>query len=252
MSSDGVTEKEVAEDLDYYGEYTVERKIEKHFGNNNIVTFKVDHNKYGYQRFENEILVQEKVIASDKSLVLGIFPVAPLNTPARYASHIMLRLRTPLVLDPKFHVDAYLTMPIEIGVVRSSGDDVQIIDAFSVAQPKYALYGIPELGVICRYHETRINPEIPKVAPYKEAVVRVHFHNYTDKINTINLIVFPIEGADFYYRKNEAYYSDIEVVIEEKLLQTALKVDIINAEWVGERTNFKQKFNGKYAMEWGF
>ncbi|MFQ5969727.1 MAG: DUF432 domain-containing protein [Nitrososphaerales archaeon] len=252
MPSDGVTEKEVAEELDYYGEYTVERKIEKRFGSNNIVTFKVDHNKYGYQRFENESLVVEKVIASDKPLVLGIFPVAPLNTPAKYGGHILLRVITPLVLDPKSHVDAYLTMPIEIGVVRSSESDVQIIDVFSVGQPKYALYGIPELGIICRYYETRINPEIPKAVPYTEAIVRVHFHNYGEKISTINRIVFPIEGADFYYKKNEAYYNDIEAVVQEKLLQTIIEINVANAQWVGEKTNLKQKFDGKYVMEWGF
>jgi hypothetical protein len=251
MPSDNVTEKEI-EEFDQYGEYTVEQKMEKHFGQNNLVMFKVDHNKYGYQRFENENLVAEKVIASERPLVLGIVPIAPLYTPAKYGSHLMLKLATPLVLDPKSHVDAYLTMPIEIGVVRASEDDVQIIDAFSVGQSKYALYGTPELGVICRYYETRINHEIPKVAPYREAVVRVHFHNYTEKISTINRIVIPIEGADFYYRKNEAYYNDIEVVLEQRLLRTVIEIDVTNAEWVGARTNLKQEFNGKYLMEWGF
>lgn len=251
MPGDNVTEKEM-EEFDHYGEYTVEQKMEKHFGPNDLVMFKVDFNKYGYQRFENEKLVVEKVIASDRPLVLSIFPVAPLNTPAKYGSHMLLKLITPLVLDPKSHVDAYLTMPIEIGIIRSSEGDVQIIDSFSVGRPKYALYGNPEAGILCRYYETRINSEIPRVTPYSEAVVRAHFHNYTEKINTINRIVFPIESADFYYLKNEAYYSDIEVVINEKLLQTILAIDVIDAEWVGERTNLNQKFDGKYAMGWGF
>ncbi|MFQ5921007.1 MAG: DUF432 domain-containing protein [Nitrososphaerales archaeon] len=256
MSSDRVTEKEVssssAEELEEYGELTVERKVEKHFGNVNLVIFRVDHSKYGYQRFENGSLTVEKVIASDRALELGIVPIAPLNLPTKYGSHLMLRLRTPLVLDPKLHVDAYLTMPVEVGVVRANRDDAQIIDAFSVGQPKYALYGTPEMGIICRYYETRINPEIPKIAPHEEAVVRVHFHNQTDKINTINRIVFPIEGADFFYRKNEAYYSDLEVNVEESVFQTIITMDVANAEWVGSKTNLKQKFEGKYVMEWGF
>ncbi|MEM2759792.1 MAG: DUF432 domain-containing protein [Nitrososphaerales archaeon] len=251
MSHDNITEKEI-EKIDEYGEYTVEQKIEKHFDKNHLVMFRVDYNKYGYQRFENGNLITEKVIASDRSLKLGIYPVAPLNIPAKYASHMMLKLITPLVLDPKSHVDAYITMPIEIGVVHSTDTDVQIIDVFSTAQPRYALYGTPELGILCRYHETRINPEIPKATAYKEAILRVHFHNYTDKISTINRIVFPIEGADFYYRKNEAYYNDLEALVQERLLQEVLEVDVTNAEWVGERTNLKQKFDGRYTMELGF
>jgi hypothetical protein len=251
MPSDNITEKEI-EEFDDYREIVVEQKVERHFGHHHLVMFKVDFNKYAYQRFEGDKLVVEKIIASDRALRLGIFPVSPIHTPAKYASHMMLKLVTPLVLDPKSHVDAYLTMSIEIGVVRSSGDDVQIIDAFSVGQPKYGLYGIPELGILCRYHETRINPEIPKATPYKEAVFRAHFHNYTDKINTINRVVFPIEGADFYYRKNEAYYSDIEVVIEYALTKFVATVDVTNAEWVGTKTNLRQKFDPSYVMLWGF
>jgi hypothetical protein len=244
-------EKEVEEIVDY-GKYTIEQKIEKIFNSTSLVMFKVDYNKYGYQRFVNKKLEVEKVIASDSPLTLGIFPVAPIHTPAKYASHMMLKLATPLVLDPIAHVDAYLTMPIEIGVVRSSDSDVQIIDAFSVGQPKYALYGSPENGIVCRFYETRIYPEIPKVAPYKEAVIRVHFHNYSEKINTVNRIVFPIAGADLYYRKNEAYYNDIEIVLQEKLLQTFLEIDVTNAEWNAERTMLNQKFDSKYVMELGF
>ena len=251
MSSDNVTEGEIKE-FDQYGEYTIEQKIGKQFGSINLVMFRIDHNKYGYQRFENGNLVVEKVIASDRRLVLGIFPIAPLNIPAKYGSHVMLKLTTPLVIDTKSHVDAYLIMPVEVGVVRTNEGDVQIIDTFSVGQPKYALYGIPEAGLVCRYFETRINSEIPKVTAFSEAVVRAHFHNYTNKISTINRIVFPVEGADFYYRNHEAYYRDIEVVIEGSLLQAVLSINVTDGEWVGKKTNLKQKFDGKYIMEWGF
>lgn len=186
MPSDSVTEKEIAKDLVHYGEYTIEQRVEKRIENTHLVMFKVDYNKYGYQRFDNDVLKVEKVLASDRPVTLGIFPIPPLNVPAKYGSYMMLKLTTPLVLDPKSHVDAYLTMPIEIGVTHASGSDVKIIDAFSIGLPKYALYGTPDLGYICRYYETRINSEIPKAAPYKEAVIRAHFHNYTDEINTIN------------------------------------------------------------------
>ena len=98
----------------------------------------------------------------------------------------------------------------------------------------------------------RNHAEIPKIVPHIEAILRVHYHNYTDKINTVNRIVFPIEGADFYYRKNEAYYNDIELIINHKLMQTVTEIDVVNAEWIGKRTNLKQKFDGKYVMEWGF
>jgi len=251
MSKDRVKEEEVSEGLETYGEFKIEGKVEKTFDNVDLVMFRVDHNKYGYQRIENENIVIEKILASDGPLLLGIFPVAPLNLPAEYATHMMLKLTSPIVLDPKSHVDAYLTMPIEIAVVRSTTTDVQMVDVFSLGKIKYALYGIPENGIICRYYETKINPEIPKTAPYKEAALRVHFHNYTDKINTISRLVFPIKGADFYYRKHDAYYSDLEAIIESSLLQTFLRIDVSSGKWVADRTNMRQKFDGKYLMARG-
>jgi hypothetical protein len=252
MSKDHVKEEAVAERLEAYGEFKIEGKIQKKFDNVDLVMFKLDHNKYSYQRVENENIVTEKIVASDGPLSLGIFPVAPLNLPAKYATHMMLKLASPIVLDPKSHVDAYLTMPIEIAVVRSITDDVHMIDMFSLGKIKYALYGIPENGIICRYHETKISPDIPETAPYKEAALRVHFHNYTGRISTISRLVFPIEGADFYYRKHEAYYSDLQVIVEGSLLQTFLRIDVSSGEWAASRTNMRQKFDGKYIMTRGF
>ena len=76
--------EKVIEESDHYGEYTIEQKVEKHFGPNKLVMFRVDHNKYEYQRFQNGNLVVEKILASDRSLALGIFPIAPINTPSKY------------------------------------------------------------------------------------------------------------------------------------------------------------------------
>ena len=51
---------------------------------------------------------------------------------------------------------------------------------------------------------------------------------------------------------SEIIVNDIELIINHKLMQTVTEIDVVNAEWVGKRTNLKQKFDGKYVMEWGF
>ena len=211
---------------------------------------------YGYQRFHNEQLRVEKVIASDRTLKLGIFPIAPVHTPEKVADSVMLKLITPLVLDPQSQVVAYLTMPIEIGVVRSDTSEVNIIDVFSVGLQYYAIYGTPENGLLCRYHLTRISSDMPKAALHQEAVLKVHFMNHTRKVITINRIVFLVAGTNFYVRGAEAYYNDLDMVVNDKLSNTIAGVRFssvkssTSSEWNISETLLKQHF--KFIMEWGF
>ncbi len=250
---DGMTKKEVPEEFDQFGEYVIDQKLDKSFGDEKLLVFKAGSNTYGYQRLHSGQLKVEKIIASDRTLKLGIFPIAPIYTPEKVAEYVMLKLTTPLVLDAQSNVDAYLTMPIEIGIVKSNANDVNMIDVFSVGLQYYAIYGTPEDGMLCRYHLTRITPDIPKTAVYQEAVVRAHFVNHAGKTVTINRIVFPAKGADFYYKGAEAYYNDLHMIVSDKLGNTAAEVKFTAGnEWAAVKTSLNRNFDGRYLMEGGF
>jgi len=252
---DSVAKKEVSEEFDLFGEFTIEQKLDKRYGDEKLLMFKTGPNMYGYQRFHKEQLTIEKVIASDKTLKLGIFPVAPIHTPEKVGDYVMLKLITPLVLEPQSRVVAYLTMPIEIGVVRSDTGEVNMIDVFSVGLQYYAIYGTPENGLLCRYHLTRISAEMPKAAMYQEAVVKVHFMNNTRKVTTVNRVVFPVAGTNFYVRGTEAYYNDLDMVVSDRLSSTVAGVRFssvksgASSEWTLSEALLKQQF--KFIMEWG-
>jgi len=252
---DSVTKKEVSEEFDAFGEYAVEQKLDKRFADEKLLVFKTGPNMYGYQRFHKDQLMVEKVVAADKILKLGIFPIAPIHTPEKVADYVMLKLITPLVLDPQSKITAYLTMPIEIGVVRSDATEVNTIDVFSVGLQYYAIYGTPENGLLCRYHLTRIASEMPKAAIHQEATVKVHFLNHTHKVVTINRIVFPVVGANFHVRGAEAYYNDLDMVVSERLSSTIAGVRFSSVksgagnEWMLSEALLKQQF--KFIMEWG-
>lgn len=249
---DTVTKKDASEELDQFGEYVIEQKIDKRFGSDKILVFKTGHNTYGYQRFRNEQLIVEKVIAADRTLKLGILPVAPINTPEKVGDHVMLKLITPLVLDQQTQVHAYLTMPIEIGVVRSHADDVSVVDVFSTGLQYYAIYGTPENGILCRYHLTRISSEMPKTQAYEEAVVKVRFVNHTSKIVTITRMVFPVNGAEFYYRGAEAYHHDLDMIVTEKLGFPLAEIKPTSGSTLTNKTSFKHHFDNIYVMGRGF
>jgi hypothetical protein len=250
---DQAANENIHEEFDHFGEYKVEQKVDKRFGNETLIMFKAGQNKYGYQRLHGQKLLVEKFIVSEETLSLSIVPVAPLYTPEMIADRVMLKLTAPLVLEPKSYADAYLTMPIEIGVVMSIEENSEVIDAFSVGLQLYAIYGTPEDGILCRYHLTRLSSEPSKLRDYEEALVRVHFLNHTDKIVAINKIVFPVKGVDFYYNHKDAFFRDLHVVVESKLANTVAIVGFTqNYEFNGNKTSLNQEHEDKFVMEWGF
>lgn len=250
---DDAAKENIQEEFDHFGEYSINQKIEKRFGNETLIMFKAGQNKYGYQRFHDQQLLVEKFIVSDETPTLSIIPIAPVYTPEMIADRVMLKLITTLVLEPKSYADAYLTMPIEIGAVRSIEDYSEVIDAFSVGLQLYAIYGTPEDGLLCRYHLTRLSSEPPKLRDHEEALVRVHFLNHTDKMVTINKIVFPVKGVDFYYNDKDAFFRDLHMVIESKLLNTVAIVGFAQGhELTYNKTSLNQEHEDKFVMEWGF
>ena len=89
----------------------------------------------------------EASIVSDKqTVVLGIFPVAPLLTPSPVAQNVYVKFKAPIVIDQGSDAVVYTKIPIEIGVYRQSGDEELLIDAFSLQRPRYALYGSSDAG----------------------------------------------------------------------------------------------------------
>ena len=96
-TKDRSTSEHIGEEFDY-GEYTIDQKLDKRFGDEQLVMFKAGQNKYGYQHFHGQELLVEKFIVSDETLTLNVVPIAPIHTPEIIADHVMLKFTTPLVL----------------------------------------------------------------------------------------------------------------------------------------------------------
>jgi hypothetical protein len=151
-----------------------------------------------YKRYvKNEIAAESMIVSNEDPVIIGVFPVPPLFTPAAVAKNMYLKFRTPLVVDQKSQAVVYAKMPIEIGVYRQSKDEEILIDAFSLRSPQYALYGSPESGVVCRYAETEIstNNDDIKPAKYEEALVRVRIKNDIDHVVRVSKVIVPMDGV---------------------------------------------------------
>ena len=155
----------------------------------------------------NELTVEAMIVSDEDPVMIGIFPSAPLTTPAAVAKNLYLKFRTPVVVDQRSHVVVYAKMPIEIGVYRQSKDEEMLIDVFSRARQQYALYGSPESGVVCRYTETEVSTNKDEIKPvkYEEALVRIRIKNDIDNIVRVSKVIVPMDGVVLDHAHDDAW-----------------------------------------------
>jgi uncharacterized protein len=237
--------------LDQFFKLEVILKIERRFGDNVFVVQR-DGSVYEYKRFTACKNVVATTIASGATLQMGILPVAPLNVPARYASNMMLKFSSPIVVHSHSSLEGYFKMPYEIAAVSFDHGDARIIDAVSLSLPKYALYDTPENGVICRSYSTALFQKVPSPALHQEAIGRINIHNTTDTAQSINKVVFLADGVDFYFDKTRVFFKDVEANIKEINNKTVLETNIADALWTHNTTGLGQKQITRYIMEQGF
>ena len=177
---------------------------------------------------------------SDKELlVVGIFPVPPIFTPREIASTAYLKFNSPVVVDPRSEVIVYCKMPIEIGVFRQSEDEELLIDAFSPAPQRYALYGSPESGVVCRYADTEAASAEEQARPtkYYEALVRIRIRNEIQNVVKVTKVILPLSGVVLDHAHDDTWLPGSV----EMLLDSSFGKDIVNVRYVDAKVKREDK-----------
>lgn len=139
----------------------------------------------------------ERTIASDNGSII-INPVEPLNLPKEVTRHLELHFN-PIFVEPETTRQLYLTFPLEIGVFIRAKDDYDLLDIFSLAKPKYSLYGPPDYGRVTRWHESAIHQEIPKTDPLQEGVLDLTIVNEGRSWIEVSRAVFVNTGMTIWY-----------------------------------------------------
>ncbi len=197
-----------------FGLYSVEDGLDVEFKDEQITLEKTGEDSYLYRRQHGGEAAAERLFSSDGGKVkLAIYPIRPIQMPQQLAHHIMIKLDPPVALSPGSQVTHHLTMPIEIGVfTTSSNTSNYMIDAFSLSRPKYALYGNPDSGYICRLHKSGLTQK-DKSVTYEEAVVIMKFENSLQTWTTVTKIVMDAYMVDLYLKGDTVYLEDSNMII---------------------------------------
>jgi uncharacterized protein len=201
-----------------------------------------------YKRYAGETLKAETTIMSDLDpVVIGIFPVPPLFTPASVATRLYLKFKSPIVVDQGSEAVVYAKMPVEIAVFRQSAEEELLIDAFSPARQRYALYGTPESGVVCRFVESITGNTKEEVAPekYYEALVRIRIRNDIDDIVRVTKVIVPLEGVVLDHAHDESWLPGTV----EMALDTLFGKDIVNVRFSNTKVKRPDKTSSAKSEE---
>uniref|UniRef100_A0A7C3MB24 DUF432 domain-containing protein n=1 Tax=Archaeoglobus fulgidus TaxID=2234 RepID=A0A7C3MB24_ARCFL len=161
----------------------------------------------------------EKDISVEKGRFI-INPVEPVNTPKNVTNFLQIKFRKPFLAEPKSSVDVYATFPVEIAVFIAAKKSVGIVDIFSLQKPKYTLYGNPRDGIICRYWESDLYSEIPRLDRYREGVIKLRIVNSDTEWIEVKNAVFDIYGMKIYYNDEIVYSSASINIISPKVAET--------------------------------
>lgn len=234
--------------LNVYGYYELSEFSTK-IGNYSI-RFEKEGSFYRYIRENGD--KKEKFIFSNAGKVI-VNPVEPVNLPKEITNFLQIKLNKVFMAEPKSWTEVYLTFPIEIAIFVAT-KSVGLVDIFSINKPKFTLYGNPRNGVICRYWESEIYSDIPKVDKYKYGVLKLEITNSYDGWVELSNVVLDVYGMKIYY-DDEIVYSAASInITSPKIAETGFLEQPLREEMKKAVELYTAKIPvtaGKFVMEWG-
>ncbi|MDG6221365.1 MAG: DUF432 domain-containing protein, partial [Candidatus Thermoplasmatota archaeon] len=182
----------------------------------------LEYNEGRYTRTTNGEIQHEAYVESGE---VGVFPVSPLHTPSIIGKYIMAEFASPVYVSPRGAVTLYVSLPVEMGVFARSGRNYETIDIFSITKQKYALYGAPNEGFICRWASVFPARKPPETSFPEEALAKISFKNYMNRWAKVEKAVFPGEQARIFYGNGIMSYPLVDIAILNKGITKAKLYD---------------------------
>ena len=182
--------------------------------NNSKIIIEQKPRYFIYRREHNGEVLEKKILSKSGKIVIN--PVEPVNLPKNITNYLQIRFRKPLTIEPNQSETLHTTFPVEIGVFVTGMGDVKLIDVFSFVNPKYALYGNPVRGLICRYWESDLTQE-QRAERFREGILKLKIVNTTKEWIEVSNAVFNVELMKIYY-DDDAVSSTAEMDIQSRMV----------------------------------
>ena len=151
-----------------------------------------------YQRDCRGDKVKRYLLAEDQTKVM-INPVEPVNKPKALTSYLLIKFEKPVIVGPKSEYTVYLTFPVETGMYVSKNGQYMNFDIFTLSRQKYAIYGNPANGVLCKYWKSEVHSAPPSPDPLYEGVMELKISNETTRWTKVTKAVFNAAEMKIYF-----------------------------------------------------
>lgn len=151
-------------------------------------------------------------------------------------THLLIEFVHPLQLVPNSELFGFIEFPISISTIINVHQKNLALDIFHLNPVKFALYGNPHNGLICRYWKTEFftTPFKPKL--FETGLLEIEIQNLTSNLVNLTKLVFDFSHILIYYDDNQAKASSRAKIQSESYCETEF-IKPINIE------GFKQTFD---------
>ncbi len=166
-------------------------------GNYRIVLEKVEEGVVKYKRYCGDDLVVSKTLF--KPIRFELIPFYPVFLPERFTNYILVKFDEKVHVPTKGEALIYVEMPIDIAVyVYGPYRKFSIVDVFTTNEVKYALYGVPDRGIVARYVVSHPYTFIPEPELGK-ATVLINIRNRHDDWIEVGKILLDAQILRLFY-----------------------------------------------------
>ncbi|SRR5579885_49391 len=239
-----------------YGIYKVKDRATFYLPNNTIVLERATDDKFTYRRTNQNGTVEKLLSIRTQDLEMEFVPTLPIYVPSYKTDFVFLRLSKPVFVSRNSKTEVFVSMPIEMGLFFTGNEMREYFDVFACepSSSRYALYGDPDKGKLCKFATVMPLAQEEMARPYFEGRLRVKIQNELDTGISIGKIVFPVRDHEIHYRYADAAYDDLNLIVKERLgVQIAEVVQSGNMPqgWSTSPRTMK-KTDIKFTMEMGF
>ena len=240
-----------------YGTYEVRDTASFVLPNNEITLERASADKFLYKRTGKNGTVEKILTIRTGNLEMEVVPTMPVYIPSYKTDFVFLRLDKPVFVSRNSATEIFASVPIEIGLFFTGSEIREYFDVFAceASCSRYALYGQPDKGKLCKFAVVTPHPNENEPVPYVEGGMRIIIQNELETGISVGKVVLPIRDHDISYHGINAVYDDLKLVVKERLgVQIAEILQQPRATQKGWQVSPRtmKKTDIKFTMEMGF
>lgn len=244
-------------DFSNYGHYTITDELTLTLPNTKIKFKRLSSDKYSYSRENTQSgLVENLISIRTKNLEIEFVPSFPIHVPAYRTDFVFLKLLKSIFVSMKSSTEAFVPVPIENAIFFSGHEVNEHVDVFSCTPNKsrFALYGPPEQGKLCKHAIVPIEYEDKDFEPFLFAKMKVVIENELETGFRLGRLIFPVTNHDLYYQKDKAVFDTLAVQMWDRVGvdYPEIECEQISPKGWAKTPRYMEKTKHQFSMDMGF